>query len=94
MIALVIALALVGASLLAMPRLFIGPTLHDRALAATALMTRAALAAAALAASRGDVAGVDVAIALVLAVFVVHVAILKFFRVHSMQPPLARLGAE
>ena len=90
MIALVIA-AIVALSIgMALPRLFSGPTLYDRALAASAVVLRASLACAALAVAAHEAAGVDVAIALVLAALVFNAAVLKFFRARSFQPPLVR----
>lgn len=75
---------------LALVRLAAGPTLYDRALAATAVVTRAALACAALAVAWGWSGWLDVAIALVLGALVLNAATLKFFRARSFQPSLAR----
>lgn len=77
---------------LALVRLFNGPTLYDRALAANVVATAAALVCAAFAAFRQRPDLVDAALALVLGGFVVNVAVLKFFRARSFQPPLARAG--
>lgn len=76
-------------------RLFAGPTLYDRVLAANSVATKAALACAALATAFGRADWIDAALALTLGIFVVNVAIVKFFRAHSFQPPLDReSGAE
>lgn len=90
MIALVAAAIVVVALALCLPRLFGGPTLYDRVLGANTVVQKAALACAALAVAAGRSDWVDVAFALVLGAFVFNVAVLKFFRVRSFQPPLAR----
>lgn len=90
MIALIIAACVALTAALALPRLFSGPTLYDRALAASAVVLRASLACAALAVAAGEAGGVDAAIALVLATLVLNAAVLKFFRARSFQPPLVR----
>jgi multicomponent Na+:H+ antiporter subunit F len=78
--------ALAGA--LTLSRLFIGPTLHDRALAALGAATHGALLCGALALAFGDARFVDVAFALLLGALVVVAAIVKFFRARSFQPAL------
>jgi multicomponent Na+:H+ antiporter subunit F len=78
------------ALLLGLTRLFIGPTLHDRLLAATGVAMKLAVIAAAAAVLTGQAAAVDVALALVFALLVVNLAVLKFFRAHTFQAPLAR----
>jgi multicomponent Na+:H+ antiporter subunit F len=89
-------IALIGATgvalLLALTllRLHAGPTLYDRALAASSGTTKAALICAALAASAGRADFVDPAFALALGGFVLNVAILKFFRTGSFQAPIVR----
>lgn len=90
MIAIIVAGAVGFALALALPRLFSGPTLYDRALAASVVVLRAALACAALAVAGGEAAWVEVAIVLVFAALVLNAAVLKFFRARSFQPPLAR----
>jgi multicomponent Na+:H+ antiporter subunit F len=90
MIAIIIAAAVALSLALTLPRLFTGPTLYDRALAASAVVLRAALACAALATAAGEAAWVDAAIGLVLAALVFNAAVLKFFRARSFQPPLVR----
>jgi multisubunit Na+/H+ antiporter MnhF subunit len=89
-------IALIGASgvalLLALTllRLHSGPTLYDRALAASSVTAKAALICAALAASAGRADFVDASFALALGGFVVNVAILKFFRTGTFQAPMVR----
>jgi multicomponent Na+:H+ antiporter subunit F len=90
MIALAAAAGVAITLALALVRLFAGPTLHDRTLAASAAIVRAALIAAAIAVSAGQAAWIDAAIALALGAFVVNTAVLKFFRARTFQAPLAR----
>jgi multisubunit Na+/H+ antiporter MnhF subunit len=71
-------------------RLVAGPTLHDRALAANALVLQAALVCAAIAVIAGRTDWTDAAFALVFASFVTHAAILKFFRAGTFQAPMTR----
>jgi multisubunit Na+/H+ antiporter MnhF subunit len=93
MIAIGLLWFLLGAIALASVRLFSGPTLYDRALAAHAIVLLAAMAAAAAAAAVRQAAWVDAAIALVIADFVLAAAMLKYFRFRSLQPPMTRIGA-
>lgn len=90
MIALGAAAGAVIVLLLALVRLFAGPTLHDRALAAYSVMQRAALACAALAVAAGRPDWVEAAIALMFAAFVFNAAMLKAMRARTFQPPLVR----
>jgi multisubunit Na+/H+ antiporter MnhF subunit len=90
MIAFLCGLALCALLAAALWRLVIGPTLHDRALAAHTCVLLAALAVAALAALDRRVAWIDVAIALLVAEFVLGVAIMKAFRARSLQSALSR----
>lgn len=90
MIALLVAAAIALVMALTLPRLLNGPTLYDRALAASAMVLRAALACAALAVAAGRADWVDAALALVLAGLTLNAAVLKFFRARSFQPPMAR----
>jgi len=89
-------IALIGATgvalLLALTllRLHAGPTLYDRALAASSVTAKAALICAAVAAFVGRADFVDPAFALALGGFVLNVAILKFFRTGSFQTPMVR----
>jgi multicomponent Na+:H+ antiporter subunit F len=90
LIALIAAAAAGFALLLGLVRLFAGPTLHDRALAAKTVMIRAALVCAALAVAAGRQDWIDVAIALVLGALIIMVAVVKVFRARSFQSALAR----
>jgi multicomponent Na+:H+ antiporter subunit F len=94
MIALIAAAAAALLLALTLLRLHAGPTLYDRALAASSIVTKGALVCAALAASMGRAEFVDVALALALAGFVVAAAVLKFFRLGTFQAPMARAGKE
>jgi multicomponent Na+:H+ antiporter subunit F len=87
--------AAVGACLalaLCLARLFAGPTLYDRALAANGVAMKLAIICAAGAVLARQSVFIDVAIAFVLATLVVNVAVLKFFRTQTFQAPLARTG--
>jgi multicomponent Na+:H+ antiporter subunit F len=87
--------AAIGACLalaLCLVRLFAGPTLYDRALAANGVTMKLAVICAASAVLARQTVFVDVAIAFVLATLVVNVAVLKFFRTQTFQAPLARTG--
>jgi multicomponent Na+:H+ antiporter subunit F len=82
------ALALALAMLLV--RLFVGPTLHDRAMATRAVIAHAGLLCAAAAALTGSRVGAELALALYLCSVVTAVATLKFFRARTFQPPIAQ----
>lgn len=90
MIALVAFAGVMLTLVLALSRLFAGPTLYDRALVSTSLILKAALACAAIGAMFGRPDTVDAALVLVLAAFVLNAGVLKFFRVHTFQPPMTR----
>jgi len=89
-IALAIILGLTIALAASLLRLFVGPTLYDRALAARSAVTKIALLCAAIAVVAGESAWVDLSFAVLLASLVSALAVLKFFRVRSFQPPLGR----
>lgn len=87
--------AAIGACLalaLCLMRLFAGPTLYDRALAANGVVMKLAVICAAVALLARQAVFADVAIAFVLATLVVNVAVLKFFQTQTFQAPLARAG--
>jgi multicomponent Na+:H+ antiporter subunit F len=90
MIALIAAGGAGFALLLAMIRLFAGPTLYDRALGAKVMVMCAALFCAALATAAGRSDWTDAAFALVLGALVVMAAVTKMFRARSFQTPLPR----
>lgn len=77
---------------LAMARLFLGPTLHDRALGAVGATTHAALLCGALGLAFGQPRFVDVAFALLVGALIAAAAFLKFFRARSFQPALTPSG--
>lgn len=93
-------IALIGAAgvalilTLTLVRLHAGPTLYDRALAASSMVIKGALIGAAFAAAVGRTDFVDAAFALVLGGFVLNAAILKFFRAGTFQAPLVRAGED
>ncbi len=89
MIALAACIAAMATLALIIVRLLIGPTLQDRVLALNAVALTCAAICAAMASVARDGAWVDAAFALVIAAYVVDVAVLKFFRQNSFQAPLA-----
>jgi multicomponent Na+:H+ antiporter subunit F len=94
MIALVAALGALLTLALALPRLLLGPTLYDRVLSANVAAAMAALLCACGAAATGRGALIDVALALLFGALVVNVAVFKFFRARSFQPPLSQPARE
>lgn len=89
MIALIAGAGVLVALALTLLRLAVGPTLHDRALAVKTLIVQAALVCAAFAVAGGQSVWLDVALALMFAVLVLVVAVLKVFRARTFQAPLA-----
>jgi multicomponent Na+:H+ antiporter subunit F len=90
MIPLAGGVAIAVAAVLVLARLFAGPTLYDRLLAALSLVGKAALICAALGALIGSSALVDAAITLAFASLVLSAASLKFFRTRTFQAPIGR----
>lgn len=90
MIALTAAVGAAALLLVTLARLFAGPTLSDRALAATGVLVKCALVCAAAATAANQPAWIDAAFALVLAAVVVNMAMLKVFRLRNFQAPLSR----
>ena len=90
MIPLAAGLTLAVAAALVLLRLFAGPTLYDRLLAALSLLVHAALISAALGALLGVSVFVDLGIALAFASLLLAAASLKFFRTRTFQPPIGR----
>jgi multicomponent Na+:H+ antiporter subunit F len=88
-IAVIAICGVAAAMVLAALRLFSGPTLYDRALAAISVTLKAALICAGLAVVFDEGAAADTAIALLLAALVLGVATLKFFRARTFQAPLS-----
>ena len=89
-IAVAAAAGVLAALALTLVRLFAGPTLYDRMLAANSAAAKAALVCVALSVAVNRAEWMDAAFALLLGVFVANVAIVKFFRARSFQPPLDR----
>lgn len=90
MIAIAAAAGISIALALTLVRWFAGPTLYDRALVASAAITKAALLCAAIGALTSQPEAIDVAFVLLLASFVLAAAALKFFRLRTFQAPMAR----
>jgi multicomponent Na+:H+ antiporter subunit F len=90
MIALSAALAVIAVLLLCLVRLFGGPTLYDRVIAANAGGLCIIVIAAALGVWSGDARALDVSIALVFAMVVANVAFFKFSYAKTFQPAIAR----
>jgi multicomponent Na+:H+ antiporter subunit F len=90
MIALAAALVILLAMALVLSRLFAGPTMHDRVLAAHAFALLVALLAAALAAAAREAVWLDFSIVVVLVDLLTVAVSLKFLRYRTMQNPLDR----
>ena len=90
MIALIGAAGVAALLTLTLLRLHAGPTLYDRALAASSVTAKAALICAAIAAAAGRADFVDPAFALALGGLALNLAILKFFRTGTLQAPMVR----
>lgn len=90
MMALVLAFGAGLALAFGLVRLFAGPTLHDRTLAAKTVLIRAVLVCAAIAVAAGRSDWLDAAFALMFAAFVLLVAVMKVFRARAFQTPLVR----
>lgn len=90
MIALSAAVAAGAVLLLCLVRLFLGPTLYDRVIAANAAGLCIVVIVAAFAVMGADARALDVCIALVLAMLVGDVALLKFSSAKTFQTALAR----
>jgi multicomponent Na+:H+ antiporter subunit F len=89
MIAGALAAIFVG-MLLMLVRLFSGPTLYDRVLAANSFGTKTILLISLLGFAMGRPDFLDIALMYALINFVTTIAILKFFRYRSFQVPMAR----
>lgn len=89
------AVAIVAGVLAAAPclvRLWLGPTVHDRAAAAHVIAVIAAIAVAACAVTTADSTLALVALGILLGEAVVVTAVLKVARRRSFQPALAALA--
>ena len=87
-----IALGLTAAMAIMLARLFAGPTLYDRVLAANSFGTKTVLFLLVFAAIVDRQDAIDIALLYALINFVATIAILKFFRYRSFQVPLVRRG--
>lgn len=90
MIGAAAALVLCAVLLAWLARAVTGRTLHDRALGAHAAILTGALLAAALAAIVGQASWLDLSLALVIGDAILVVAVMKVFRVRSLQTALAK----
>ena len=90
MIALSVAVAAVTVLLLCLVRLFFGPTLYDRVVAANACGLCILVIAAAFAVISADSRALDVCIAMVFAMLVANLALFKFSYAKTFQSPIAR----
>lgn len=92
MIALAAAGGAFAALILSLIRLFAGPTLYDRALAANTIVVKAVLISAAVAVAANRAEWLDATLAFAFALIAMNAAVLKVFRLRTFQPPLARDG--
>ncbi|MHA6289234.1 monovalent cation/H+ antiporter complex subunit F [Maricaulis sp. CAU 1757] len=88
----VIALGLAGAMAIMLARLFAGPTLYDRVLAANSFATKTLLLLLVFAALVGRQDAIDIALLYALINFVATIAVLKFFRYRSLEIALAQMS--
>ncbi|MBO6730153.1 MAG: monovalent cation/H+ antiporter complex subunit F [Maricaulis sp.] len=87
-----IALGVAGAMAIMLARLFAGPTLYDRVLAANSFGTKTVLFLLVFSAIAGRQDAIDIALLYALINFVATIAILKFFRYRSLEIALARMS--
>ncbi|HAQ35976.1 MAG: cation:proton antiporter [Maricaulis sp.] len=86
------ALCMAGAMALMLARLFVGPTLYDRVLAANSFGTKTVLLLLIFSLMVGRSDGVDIALLYALINFIATIAILKFFRYRSLEIALAQMS--
>lgn len=86
-----IALSLAFAMALMLTRLFIGPTLYDRALAVNSFGTKTVLFLVVFAMLVGRADAIDIALLYALLNFIATIAILKFFRYRSLDIALSQM---
>jgi multicomponent Na+:H+ antiporter subunit F len=89
---LVSVLAMALAMAIMLGRLFAGPTLYDRVLAANSFGTKTVLLLLIFSLLVGRADGVDIALLYALINFVATIAILKFFRYRSLEVALAQMS--
>jgi len=86
------ALAMALAMAIMLARLFAGPSLYDRVLAANSFGTKTVLLLLIFSLLVGRADGVDIALLYALINFVATIAILKFFRYRSLEIALAQMS--
>ncbi|MBR9824905.1 MAG: cation:proton antiporter [Alphaproteobacteria bacterium] len=92
MVNFLVALGLAGAMAIMLARLFAGPTLYDRVLAANSFGTKTVLFLLVFSAIAGRQDAIDIALLYALINFVATIAILKFFRYRSLEIALAQMS--
>ncbi|HEX8901261.1 hypothetical protein [Vitreimonas sp.] len=88
-------IAILGAAIalvMTLMRFVSGPSLYDRAMCAALALIEIALICAGAAVFLEAPLIMDAALALVFVAVTVSVAVLKFFRARTFQPPLVRAG--
>lgn len=88
----IMALGMSGAMAIMLARLFSGPTLYDRVLAANSFGTKTVLFLLVFSALSGRQDAIDIAMLYALINFVATIAILKFFRYRSLDIALAQMS--
>ncbi|BDW99985.1 monovalent cation/H+ antiporter complex subunit F [Maricaulis maris] len=87
-----VAIGIAVAMAIMLARLFAGPTLYDRVLAANSFGTKTVLFLLVFAALVGRQDAIDIALLYALINFVATIAILKFFRYRSLEIALAQMS--
>ena len=87
-----IALGMAGAMAIMLARLFAGPTIYDRVLAANSFGTKTVLFLLVFSAIAGRQDAIDIALLYALMNFIATIAILKFFRYRSLEISLAQMS--
>ena len=92
LVTFLVALGLTVAMAIMLARLFAGPTLYDRVLAANSFGTKTVLSLLVFAAIVDRQDAIDIALLYALINFVATIAILKFFRYRSLEISLAQMS--
>ena len=92
MINFLVALGVSAGMAIMLARLFAGPTLYDRVLAANSFGTKTVLFLLVFAATVDRQDAIDIALLYALINFVATIAILKFFRYRSLEIALAQMS--
>ena len=87
-----VAIGMAVAMAIMLARLFIGPTLYDRVLAANSFGTKTVLFLLVFSALVGRQVAIVIALLYALINFVATIAILKFFRYRSLEISLAQMS--